>query len=68
MQLKEGMNEWYKQEDITKYFGQTFMHSTYTGWTKKKCALKKNGQNSSEIHQKGKKLVCFGKFSINAAG
>ena len=30
MQLKEGMNEWYKQEDITKYFGQTFMHSTYS--------------------------------------
>ena len=27
--------------------------------------LEKN--NSSEIHQEGKKLVCFGKFSINAA-
>ena len=39
----------------------------YTGWTKKKCDLKKNGHNSSEIHHKGEKLVCFGKFSINAA-
>ena len=27
-----------------------------------------NDHNSSEIHQKGKKLVCFGKFSLNAAG
>ena len=26
MQLKEGMNEWYKQKDITKFFGQTFMY------------------------------------------
>ena len=40
----------------------------YTGWTKKKCVLKKHGHNSSEIHQKRKKLVCFGKFSLNAAG
>ena len=39
----------------------------YTGWTKKECDLKKNGHNSSEIHHKGEKLVCFGKFSINAA-
>ena len=36
------------------------------GGPKKKCDLKK-GHNSSEIHHKGKKLVCFGKFSINAA-
>ena len=27
-----------------------------TGWTKKKWDLKNNGHNSSEIHQKGKKL------------
>ena len=40
----------------------------YTGWVKKKWDLKNNGHNSSEIHQKGKKLVCFGKFSFNAAG
>ena len=33
----------------------------------KKGDLNKNGHNSSEIHQKGKKFVCFGKFSINAA-
>ena len=39
-----------------------------TGWTKKKWDLKNNGHNSAEIHQKGKKLVCFGKFCINAAG
>ena len=32
----------------------------------KKGDLKNNGHNSSEIYQKGKKLVCFGKFSINA--
>merc|ERR1712026_186835 len=37
------------------------------GESKKKWDLKNNGHNSSEIHQKGKKLVCFGKFSINAA-
>ena len=36
--------------------------------SKKKCDLKTNGHNTSEIHQKGKKLVCFGKFSINATG
>ena len=39
-----------------------------TGWTKKKGDLKKHGHNSSEIHQKGKKLVSLGKFGINAAG
>ena len=39
-----------------------------TGWVKKKCDLKKHGHNCSEIHQKGKKLVCSGKFSLNAAG
>ena len=35
---------------------------------KKKWDLKKNGHNYSEIRQKKKKLVCFGKFSLNAAG
>ena len=35
--------------------------------SKKKGDLENNGHNYSEIHQKGKKLVCFGKFSINAA-
>ena len=40
----------------------------YTGWTKKKWDLKNNGNNSAKIQQKGKKLVCFGKFCINAAG
>ena len=40
----------------------------YTGWTKKKCDLKQNGHNYSEICQKGKKFMCFGKFSLNAAG
>ena len=40
----------------------------HTGWTKKKWDLKNNGHNSAEIHRKGKKLVCFGKFCINAAG
>ena len=39
-----------------------------TEWVKKKCDLKKHGHNCSEIHQKGKKLVCSGKFSLNAAG
>ena len=39
-----------------------------TGWTKKKGDLKKHGHNYTEIYQKGKKLVCFGKFSLNAAG
>ena len=34
----------------------------------KKCDIKKHGHNYSEIHQKGKKLVCFGNFSLNAAG
>ena len=34
----------------------------------KKGDLKKHGHNYFEIHQKGKKLVCFGKFSSNAAG
>ena len=34
----------------------------------KKGDLKKHGHNYSEIYQKGKKLVCFGKFSLNAAG
>ena len=34
----------------------------------KKGDLKKHGHNYSEIIQKGKKLVCFGKFSLNAAG
>ena len=38
-----------------------------TGWTKKKWDLKNNGHNSSEIHQKEKKLVCFRKFSLNVA-
>ena len=37
------------------------------GESKKKWDLKNNGHNSFEIHQKGKNLVCFGKFSINAA-
>ena len=36
--------------------------------SQKKCDLKKHGHNYSEIHQKGKKLVCFGKFSLNDAG
>ena len=40
----------------------------HTGWVKKKWDLKKHGHNYSEIHQKKKKLVCFGKFSLNAAG
>ena len=31
----------------------------------KKGDLEKHGHNYSEIHQKGKKLVCFGKFSLN---
>ena len=44
------------------------MNTECTGWTKKKWDLKNNGHNSSEIHQKGKKVVCFGKFCINAAG
>ena len=44
------------------------VHAKRTGWTKKKWDLKNNGNNSSEIHQKGKKLVCFGKFCINTAG
>ena len=35
---------------------------------KKKGDLEKYGHNYSEIHQKGKKLVCFGKFSLYAAG
>ena len=35
--------------------------------SQKKCDPCWDGHNSSEIHQKGKKLVCFGKFSINAA-
>ena len=29
-----------------------------TGWTKKKWDLKNNCHNSSEIHLKGKKLLC----------
>ena len=36
--------------------------------SKKKWDLKRYDHNSSEIHQKGKKLVCFGKFSSYAAG
>ena len=38
------------------------------GESKKKWDLKKHGYNYSEIHQKVKKLVCFGQFSSNAAG
>ena len=38
------------------------------GEPKKKSDLKKHGHNYSEIYQKEKKLVCFGKFSLNAAG
>ena len=34
----------------------------------KKGDLEKHGHNYYEIHQKGKKLVCFGKFSSNSAG
>ena len=37
--------------------------TTYTGSVKKKGDLEKYGHNYSEIHQKGKKLVCFEKFS-----
>ena len=33
-----------------------------------KCKLCGKTANYSEIHQKGKKLVCFGKFSLYAAG
>ena len=37
--------------------------------SKKNRDLKKYGHNYSEIHQEGKKLVCFGKFKkLNAAG
>ena len=36
--------------------------------SQKKGDLKTHGHNYSEIHQKGEKLVCFGKFSLNAAG
>ena len=36
--------------------------------SQKKGDLKRHDHNSSEIHQKGKKLVCFGKFSLYAAG
>ena len=35
---------------------------------KKNRDLKKHSHNYSEIHQKGKNLVCFGKFSSYAAG
>ena len=38
------------------------------GVSQKKWDLKKHGHNYSEIRQKKKKLVCFGKFSLNAAG
>ena len=33
----------------------------------KKKGSKKNGHNYSDIYQKGKKLVCFGKFRLHAA-
>ena len=64
--------------------GHDIMHCRYTasvntypgyiemldiqGESKKKWDLKKHGHNCSEIHHKGKKLVCSGKFSLNAAG
>ena len=58
--------------DLTSFYtflGYMVTISTYLqGGPKKSVLSKKNGQNSSEIHQKGKKLVCFGKFCINAAG
>ena len=37
-----------------------------TGWVKKKGDLEKNSHNSSEIHQKGKKLVCFGNLRTSS--
>ena len=42
-------------------------YKTIQGESKKSGISKNNGHNSSEIHQKGKKLACFGKFNINAA-
>ena len=36
--------------------------------SQKKCDLKRYDHNCSEIHQKGKKLVCYGNFSSYAAG
>ena len=36
--------------------------------SQKKVGSQKHGHNYSEIRQKKKKLVCFGKFSLNAAG
>ena len=62
---------WARATDLRNY------HAAAAGLTQdirmyrvsqKKCDLETNGHNTSEIHQKGKKLVCFGKFSINAAG
>ena len=40
-----------------------YLENRYTGWTKKKWDLKNNGHNSSEIHQKGKKLLCVSENS-----
>ena len=36
--------------------------------SQKKGDLERHDHNSSEIHQKGKELVCFGKFSLYVAG
>ena len=44
-----------------------YLQDGYTGWTKKNRDLEKYGHNYLEIHEKGKKLVCFGKFRLNAA-
>ena len=54
---------------IIKYLLFSFVvYNFIYGVSQKKWDLKKHGHNNSEIHQKGKKLLCFGKFCLNAAG
>ena len=46
------------------YLSITIYISIYLQGGPKKSVISKIGHNSPEIHDKGKKLVCFGKFSI----
>ena len=49
-------------------FGDLISYEVIYRVDQKNGDLKQNGHNYLEIHQKGKKLVCSGKFSLNAAG
>ena len=54
---------------VSTYLSMMFMNANKDIYRvdQKNRDLEQNGHNYLEIHQKGKKLVCFGKFSLNAA-